>query len=215
MGVGEALGPRAGAFPLPFFRKAKLSSVAVTSEASTRLRLLLLRHAKSDWSGNETDDHDRPLSARGRDAAPRMGAYMVASGYEPALVLCSTARRTRETVKLLLAQLRTRPAIRYRRGLYLAEWPHLLEEVRDATAGASLLLIVGHNPGMQQLALALQSESAAEKAQAQQLAQKFPTAALAVFDIEGESWRGVKPGAGKLIDYRRPKDLPDATGAGA
>lgn len=181
------------------------------------MRLLLLRHAKSDWSGEETDDLNRPLSQRGRDTAPKMGAYMASQGYEPALVLCSPAERTRETVKLLVPQFKTRPKVSYRSGLYLAEWPHLLEEVRKAPPDASPLLIVGHNPGMQQLALALslQPQSAAEKARGQRLAQKFPTAALAVFDFEGESWRQVKAGAGKFVDFLRPKDLQSLGSSGA
>ena len=175
------------------------------------MRLLLLRHAKSDWSDAEnTDDHDRPLSPRGREAAPRMGAYIQSHGYGPALVLSSSARRTKETVKLLLPQFVQRPDLRYTRALYLAEWPSLLEEVRKVPSPSSPLLIVGHNPGMQQfaLALSLQPQSAAEKARAQLLAQKFPTAALAVFDFEGADWSHVKPGAGRLADFMRPKDLP-------
>ena len=156
------------------------------------------------------DDHDRLLSTRGVDAAPKMGVYMRHRGYEPARVLSSTARRTKETLKLLIPALKHTPQIRYTRRLYLAEWPHLLEEVRKAQPDASPLLVVGHNPGLRQLALALslQPRGIAEQARTQDLAQKFPTCALAVFDFEVEGWRLVKPGAGRLVDYVRPRDLP-------
>ena len=172
------------------------------------MRLLLLRHAKSDWSG-KMDDHERPLSARGRQAAPLVGAYLAGKNYVPALVLCSTAVRAQETLELLVTHLPAAPKIRYDRGLYLAEWPQLLQAVQHAPAKASPLLLVGHNPGLEQLtiALALQPGSVAEKARSEKMTEKFPTAALAVLDFDVRSWRSVKPGLGRLVDYVRPKDL--------
>ncbi len=177
------------------------------------MRLLLLRHAKSDWSG-KADDHARRLSARGKRMAPRTGAYIQAKSYDPKLVLCSTAERTKETLELVLPALARRPQIRYDRSLYLAEWPVLLAEIRALASKASPLMVVGHNPGLEQLAiaLALQAQSAAERGRLQKLAQKFPTAALAVLDFEIADWSGLKPGLGRLIDYVRPKDLDDENG---
>ena len=175
------------------------------------MRLLLLRHAKSERPEAEEglEDHDRPLSERGRLAAPRIGAYMRASGYEPALVLCSTAERTKQTLKLILPAFKKAPKIRYERALYLAEWPQLLARINKAPANASPLLVVGHNPGLEHLAiaLALQPNSAGERSRVQRLAEKFPTAALAVLDFTGTSWKRAKPGLGRLSDYVRPKDL--------
>ena len=138
-----------------------------------------------------------------------MGAYMRKQGYEPTLVLCSTAERTRETLKLVLPLISTAPKIHYDRALYLAEWPQLLAEIREAPANASPLLLVGHNPGLEQLAiaLALQPQSPPERARAERMAQKFPAGALAVLDFDVPDWSGVKPGLGKLADYVRPKDL--------
>jgi phosphohistidine phosphatase len=172
------------------------------------LRLLLLRHAKSDWS-KDADDHDRPLSPRGRTAAPEIARYMRSREYLPEAVLCSTALRTRETLDLLLGVWRKRPEVRYERLLYLAEWPVLLANLKKAPPRASPLLLVGHNPGIEQLAvaLAIQPKDAQERARLQLLTQKFPTAALAVFDFEITSWRNLKPGAGQLVDYVRPKDI--------
>jgi phosphohistidine phosphatase len=177
------------------------------------LRLLLLRHAKSDWSG-KAHDHARRLSARGKRTAPRIGACMRAKGYEPKLVLCSTAERTKETLELVLPALAGQPQIRYERSLYLAEWPVLLTEIRALASEVSPLMVVGHNPGLEQLAmaLALQAPSAAERGRLQKLAQKFPTAALAVLDLDVVDWSGLKPGLGRLIDYVRPKDLDGGNG---
>ena len=143
-----------------------------------------------------------------------MGAYMRAKSYEPQLVLCSTAERTKETLELVLPALAGRPQIRYDRSLYLAEWPVLLTEIRALAGEASPLMVVGHNPGLEQLAiaLALQAQGAAEKGRLQKVAQKFPTAALAVLDFEIADWSGLKPGSGRLIDYVRPKDLDGESG---
>jgi len=177
------------------------------------LRLLLLRHAKSDWS-KDADDHDRPLSDRGRRAAPEMARYMRRNDYLPETVLCSTARRTRETLELLLGVWKKKPTVHYERGVYLAEWPTLLAHLKKAPGDASPLLFVGHNPGMEQLAIALsrQPEEPGERARQKQLTQKFPTAALAVLDFEIASWKGLKPGLGRLIEFTRPKDLSDSNG---
>ena len=174
------------------------------------MRLLLLRHVKSDWSGSgETDDHERPLAPRGRKAAPLIAEYMREKGYEPKLVLCSTAKRTKETLKLILPAFERAPKVRYDRGLYLAEWPMLLAAVQKAPASASTLLLIGHNPGLEHLAiaLALQPKTDAERARAQVMAQKFPTGALAVLDFEAKNWKGAKPGLGRLADFVRPKEL--------
>jgi phosphohistidine phosphatase len=142
-----------------------------------------------------------------------MGAYIRAKSYEPELVLCSTAERTKETLELVLPALAREPQIRYDRSLYLAEWPVLLAEIRALAGEASPLMVVGHNPGLEQLAvaLALQAQSAAERGRLQKLAQKFPTAALAVLDFEIADWSGLKSGLGRLVDYVRPKDLDGGT----
>lgn len=176
------------------------------------MRLLLLRHAKSDWSGN-LSDHNRPLAPRGRKAATRIGAFMRKKGYVPATVLCSTAERTRETLDLLLPTLRADPAIRYDQALYLAEWPALLATLRSTETVDTPLLMIGHNPGIEQLAinLVLQPQDADERARFEHLERKFPTAALAVLDFDEPHWGAVKPGTGRLTDFVRPRDV--STGA--
>jgi phosphohistidine phosphatase len=177
------------------------------------LRLLLLRHAKSDWS-TDADDHDRPLSARGRKAGPIVARYMRTREYVPKLILCSSAERTRQTLDLLLMAWEQKPPIRYHRDLYLADWPQLLTALRKAPARASPLLLIGHNPGLEQLAtaLALVPRDADERARLRSISQKFPTGALAVLDFEIPNWRSLKPDSGRIVDYVRPKDLPSETG---
>jgi phosphohistidine phosphatase len=174
------------------------------------VRLFLLRHAKSDRAaGKSMDDHQRPLNARGRAAAPRIGAHMAARGYVPERVLCSTAERTRETLDLVLPLLSPAPEVSYSRHLYLATWPALLALVQKTPDAVGSLLLVGHNPGIEQLAVAcaLNPKLPAERARGETMAEKFPTAALAVLDFEIGSWREVRPGEGRLADFVRPKDL--------
>lgn len=172
------------------------------------LRLLLLRHAKADPEGKATDDHARHLIARGEDAARRMGAEMRKRGYEPALVLCSTSARTRETLEQVAGAFSRVPETRYQRGIYLAEWPALLAMVR-AAPDVSPLLLVGHNPGFEQLAVALAGtpSSKAEQKRFDSMARKFPTAALAVLDFPGSAWPEAAAGGAQLTDFVRPKDL--------
>ena len=138
-----------------------------------------------------------------------MALYMRDKGYVPAVVLCSTAQRTRETLDLLLSAWKKKPAVSYDRDLYLADWPLLLASLKKSPARMSPLLLVGHNPGIEQLAvaLALQPKGFPERGRLQRMTQKFPTATLAVLDFEIASWRGLKPGLGQLVDFVRPKDL--------
>jgi phosphohistidine phosphatase len=173
------------------------------------VRLLLLRHAKSDRS-LEIADHERPLSVRGEKAAPRIGAFLHTKNFDPAFVLCSTAERTKQTLERILPFLAGAPKIRYEARLYLAEWPELLAEIHGVPSGASPLLVIGHNPGLEQLAseLARVPEGTIERRNLRKMTNKFPTAALAVLEFDAEDWQAVKPGSGVLADFVRPKDLP-------
>lgn len=172
--------------------------------------LMLLRHAKSDQE-TKLEDHERPLSKRGRHDAPRMGEYMRAQGYEPDLVLCSTSERTRETWNLVGPRLKLQPKVRFDRGLYLAAWPALLAISQGTLADVNALLMIGHNPGVEQLAiaLALQPKTPSERVRAETMSKKYPTCALAVLEFDG-AWPGIKPGTGRLTAFVRPKDLDEA-----
>jgi phosphohistidine phosphatase len=169
------------------------------------LRLMLLRHAKSEWANAVGGDHERPLNARGRDAAPKIGAYLARAKIVPALVLCSTAQRTRQTCELVTASFDTAPAIRFRDDLYLAEAEAIIGIVRQTPDTVRSLMIVGHNPGIHQAAADLTGSGSAEARQL--LAAKFPTAALAVLDFATGDWAGVGLHAGKLDRFVTPRLL--------
>ncbi|MFN3233253.1 MAG: SixA phosphatase family protein [Alphaproteobacteria bacterium] len=166
-------------------------------------RLMLLRHAKSSWEKPGQADIDRPLNHRGERAARLMGTYLQQQGREPELILCSTARRTRETVAGLLEQFATAPEIRFDEKLYLAAPHEILELISDVPDSVRRLMVVGHNPGMHELALQLVAEDKTGALGA--LREKFPTAALAHFKLEIDHWPDIGPG--RLVDLQAPKNL--------
>jgi phosphohistidine phosphatase len=159
----------------------------------------LLRHAKSSWKTG-APDHERPLAGRGRRAAKALSRHLREQGIEPELVLCSTARRTRETLERIEPALGT-PAVQIERELYGASMDELLERLRGVPDDVGSVMLIGHNPGMQTLALALAHPSAGE------LEAKFPTAALATLAFPGASWNELEPGAAELAGFVRPRDL--------
>jgi phosphohistidine phosphatase len=164
-------------------------------------RLLLLRHAKSDWGDASLSDHDRPLASRGRKAAERIGSYMNAEGFVPDLVLCSSARRTRETCERLgLGPVETS----VEDDLYGAPGDALLARVRSVPEAVGDVLLIGHNPGTQDLAMALAGPDLGEGAV--RLREKFPTGALAVFEVDG-SWFEFVPGKARLAAFVVPREL--------
>lgn len=171
------------------------------------LTLSLLRHAKSDWSTRGQKDFDRPLAQRGLDAAPRMGAYMAANGIAPALVLCSTAVRARQTLDLVLPCLAPQPEVVHVDKLYLASPNIMLAQLRMRAGAARHVMMVGHDPGMHDLAVSLAGTG--DPADLGALHAKFPTAALAVLAFEVEGWDEVAPGRGRLVRFVMPKRLPE------
>jgi phosphohistidine phosphatase len=169
------------------------------------LTLSLLRHAKSSWDDASLEDFDRPLAERGKAAAQRMGAYMAAQGIAPELILCSTAVRARQTLDLVLPHLAGAPTVVHEADLYLAAATVLLARVRKIDARVGHMMLIGHDPGMQVLALELAGSGDAEKPHA--LARKFPTAALAVIRFKAREWSKVRPAKGCLDLFIAPKML--------
>lgn len=167
------------------------------------LTLSLLRHAKSDWADPRLEDFDRPLAKRGRKAAPEMAEQMIAAKLEPELVLCSAAKRTRETLALIADALSGKPKIKYEEELYLAPAMTLLERLRKVKKGIGHVLMIGHNPGLQALALELTLDGSREDIRA--LAIKFPTAALAVLTFPVEAWSEIGPASGHLVRLVTPQ----------
>jgi len=172
-------------------------------------RLFLLRHAKAVPAEAGGDDHARVLSPRGEADAARMGHAMAEKGYAPERVWCSPAARTRQTWALVAEALAARPRVMIRDEIYLATQGALLTLVQKAPADVQTLLLVGHNPGFETLALTLSRDGGgkAERALRQALREKFPTTALAVLDLEIAQWADAAPGAGMLADLLTPKTL--------
>lgn len=164
------------------------------------LRLILTRHAKSDWSEPGQDDFDRPLNHRGRRDAPRLGLWLASRGYRPDLVLCSAAMRTRETMDHALSTLGAEPEIRFRANLYQAGPETLLSELHGATGGT--VMVIGHNPGIADFAHALVHDRPMHDR-----FDDYPTAATAVIDFALPGWADAAPGSGAIRDFVTPDDL--------
>jgi phosphohistidine phosphatase len=164
-------------------------------------RLVLLRHAKSDWP--DVPDHERPLAKRGRRDAPVVGRWIRRSGYIPDAVVCSTARRARETWDLVSAELLppgASPPVRYEPRVYEASVLGLLMLVREFEPAWRTTIIVGHNPGLAELTVGLAN------ADTEEVPHAFPTAAVAVLGLPG-SWAEAAPGEGHLLAFTVPAEL--------
>jgi phosphohistidine phosphatase len=169
------------------------------------LTLTLFRHAKSSWGHPALEDFDRPLNERGERDAPRTAAFLAEQAYVPDLILCSSAKRTRQTLDLTLPAWKPRPKVDYSDALYHATAPAMLAMLRDAPAEAKHVMIIGHNPGLESFATRLIGEG--DKNDRLVIATKFPTAAAAVITFEAKSWADVEPGSGYLALFATPKQL--------
>jgi len=166
--------------------------------------LWLLRHAKASGSERGRSDHDRPLEARGADDAERMGRHLAARGFAPQRTVCSTAIRARETLEHLVRGLGGDLPSALDRDLYLASGAEIATLVRRVPDDVTSLLLVGHNPGMAELAAGLARGGDPECLAA--LRAKFPTCALAELRFDTERWRQLS-GGGELVSYRTPKSI--------
>ena len=167
--------------------------------------LYLLRHAKSSWDDPDLDDFDRPLNKRGRKAAKAMAVHFRDAGIAPETVLCSPAKRTRDTLKHLAPALNDAP-VQFDRRIYEASYQTLLLCLADLPSDVNSVLLIGHNPGLERLALYLMSDQGHGPGAAR-LQDKYPTGSLAVLSAPAESWDGLKVGSCRLDDFVRPADL--------
>jgi phosphohistidine phosphatase len=165
--------------------------------------VFLMRHAKSSWDDPQLADQDRPLTSRGRKAAARMGEYMRDADLRPSIVLCTSALRVRQTLELLRPALPEKTTVKVEPRLYSAGSKELLTRIRRLSPAATSVLVVGHNPAMQDLVLGLASKSPKLNA----IRNKFPTAALAVLDAPIDEWRQLVPGQASLVHFVTPKGL--------
>ncbi len=170
-------------------------------------RLYLLRHAKSSWDEPGTADFDRPLSERGKRACKTIRSTIRRLELEPELVLCSAARRTQETWQAVKAGFAHEPAIEVERGLYLASATKLLARLARLDDTIGRVMLIGHNPGLQRLALALAGKG--EPALLERLATKFPTGALAELVAPVARWRTVEPGGAELVMLAAPRETKE------
>lgn len=173
-------------------------------------QLILLRHAKAARGTSEVSDHDRPLTADGTRAAAAMGAAMRGIGLVPDVVLVSSAQRTQETLDAL-EPWDERPNIEVIPSLYMATMRQIRDILRALPETVRSVLVIGHNPGMhelaQDLAVAILAKPAVSKPALARLAENYPTAALAEFLI-ATPWHKLGPAGAALTRYIEPADLP-------
>ena len=167
--------------------------------------LILFRHAKSEWPAGVAD-YDRPLSARGRNDAPAMARWLAGEGYPPSLALVSTARRTQETWRLASAELGPVPR-QDEASIYEAPTARLLDLVRATEPPVMTLLVLGHNPGMEDLASLLMRDDGGEAGT--RLRTKFPTAGIAVLSLPVEDWQDAAPHTAALERFATPKTITE------
>ena len=181
-------------------------------------KLVLLRHAKSAWP--DVPDHERPLAGRGIRTAPVMGRWLRDAGLVPDQVLCSTARRARETWQFAQAGLAATPPVSFEDRIYDATATELLALIREVPPATGTLLLIGHNPAIEDLALMLAAAPGAARPSAagpgsgtassgdlERMRAKFPTAAIAVLQPAG-TWRALAQGRARLTAFVTPRDLP-------
>lgn len=172
-------------------------------------RLLLLRHAKAVRSRPGGRDDERVLTERGRADARKLGAYIARHALVPDLAMVSTAARTRETWDLVAAALAAVPPVRFEERIYEATPEAILQAIKETGPEFGTLLVIGHNPGLQELAAILVAAGDIETRQ--RLTEDFPTSALAVIEFALEDWGRLHLHAGRLEHFVAPRSLQAAT----
>jgi phosphohistidine phosphatase len=166
----------------------------------------LLRHAKSSWKELGLDDHERPLSKRGRAAANAIAKHMRRAAMAPDIVLCSTAVRAKETLEPVAKKLKPAKVI-FEAGIYEVAERELWKYVWALPKQAATVLMIGHNPGLHNFALALADADSVDHLPPPQ--GKFPSGALATFSFDGQ-WKDLRPHGAHLVSFVRPRELSDA-----
>nr|WP_321482542.1 histidine phosphatase family protein [uncultured Cohaesibacter sp.] len=169
------------------------------------LRLFLLRHAKSSWSDPSLHDFDRPLNKRGQRDAPKIGRVMKARHYNPDRILCSSAQRTKETMAGIIPSLTGDVSLRLLDALYEGNNPNYLSLLKENAKDSKNLMIVGHNTGLQDIAVELTGSGDPELIM--QMRVKYPTAALAILEFNCGDWNDIAKKSGHLLDFIKPKDI--------
>jgi len=163
--------------------------------------LLIIRHAKSTWKDQGLDDHDRPLNRRGKTDAPRVGALLLRENLAPGLIISSTARRARQTAKRIKRAGGFECDLIKDDRVYLADPKQLVSVLREAPSQLERLMLVGHNPGLEELVEALTG-----------IPTMMPTAAVAHVELPVAAWSDL-PARGRLAGMWTPREMPDPTGS--
>ena len=172
-------------------------------------RLLLMRHAKAERSQPGGRDHDRILTERGRADARKLGAYLALHSFVPDGAVVSPAARTRETWELLATAFSKAPAVRFEDRLYDASPQIILQVIKQTGPKTGTLLVIAHNPGLQELAALLTASGDIDARE--RLGEGFPTSAMAAISFAAENWGGVHAHGGRLEHFVTPKWLAAAT----
>lgn len=173
--------------------------------------LTLLRHAKSGWDDPVSRDFDRPVNARGKRASEVMGKWLKDQGVVFDLIIGSPAIRVVETIEHLAIGYGEAMTPNWDKRIYLASAEDLLEVIQGAPDSADRVLIVGHNPGFEDLALMLVPDVAGDEAR-DAVEEKYPTAALAEISFDVGHWADVRAGEGRLVWFKRPRDVDPSLG---
>lgn len=173
--------------------------------------LTVLRHAKSSWDDAVARDFDRPLNAKGQRAAATVGRHMRSEGLRFDHVVASPAVRIAETVEQVESGYGSALAPAWDRRIYLASASTLLDVIHELPEGADSALLIGHNPGLEDLVLMLVPDRAGDLLR-DSVEEKFPTAALAVITFDTSDWNAIRSQAGTLTRFVRPRDLDPALG---
>lgn len=172
--------------------------------------LTLLRHAKSDWDDPVKRDFDRPLNGRGRKAAAIVGAYIRDQKIAFDHVYASPALRVRETIEGVESGLGLPMAVNYDQRIYMASGDELLDMVRETPDTVGHLLLIGHNPGLEDLLLTLtEGRPSMLRSEAE---TKYPTAALATLEFDNQRWAEIGEGSASIVRFMRPRDLDPTLG---
>jgi len=167
--------------------------------------LYLLRHAKSSWDDPRVPDQERPLSGRGRRAAGQIALHLERNAIRPALVLCSSARRTRETLDAIRAVLGHDAEVAVEDELYGADTGQLVVRLRRCPPAAPSVMVIAHNPGLEDVAHHLAGDG--DERAIRQLRTKYPTGALATLDLGDHPWADLAPGQAYLVSLVTPGEL--------
>lgn len=171
----------------------------------------LFRHAKSDWNDARLRDFDRPLNKRGRTGAAVMGRHIAEHGAKWYRIVSSPAVRAAQTVEIAAEAAGTNPAIIWDRRIYLASSASLLDLLREQDGDPASIMMVGHNPGLEDLIFDLVPDDGASPLR-DIVEEKFPTAAFAVLELDIDRWSDADDGCARLVHLVKPRDIDPALG---